>query len=100
MGIEGCLSQLHACSIFALRLLGTESVLLGMSKRTEEQVYMGGRRQCSSCLQRKHFVVNEFKRNVLQQFSWPPFSAASAKEQLKAGRKADLVGNGDTVEKG
>lgn len=32
---------------------------------------------------------------ALQQLGWPPFSAAPAKAQLKAGRKADLVGNGD-----
>lgn len=57
--LRGVSLSCSACSIFALRLLGTELVLPGTSKRTKEQVWMGGRRQCSSCLQRKHFVVNE-----------------------------------------
>lgn len=34
---------------------------------------------------------------ALQKLGWPLFSAAPAKEQLKAGRKADLVGNGGSA---
>lgn len=36
-------------------------------------------------------------KTVLQKLGWPLFSAAAAKEQLKAGRKADLAGNGGSA---